>query len=205
MQPQREKRIRKLVRQLNRQRHKQAEKIDILCNDMVKAHRDFIKKLRSFSFAANFYESILGSTDLKSLLDNTCELINSELPDSNTAFFIVGRDSFEIHKTEAVGNTQLDIEQLKSCFYLELAKNICSAAKICLQDDLLEMGFEAAPAILSKNTFAAVPLGLFGPPTGFILVYRSAKSEFTSEEMERVALVTPGLLRAIKAYQLQAI
>ena len=43
---QRHKRVRLLVKKLNTKRKKQAQKIDILCNDFIAAQRDFIKNLK---------------------------------------------------------------------------------------------------------------------------------------------------------------
>ncbi|GAH10763.1 unnamed protein product, partial [marine sediment metagenome] len=37
------KRLRLLVSKVNKQRKKQAQKIDILCNDFIAAQKDFIK------------------------------------------------------------------------------------------------------------------------------------------------------------------
>ena len=61
---QRKKRLRLLIGKLNKERKKQAKKIDILCNDLIAAQRDFIKRLSTISFTADFCESIIGVSDL---------------------------------------------------------------------------------------------------------------------------------------------
>jgi len=86
---QRHRRLRLLIRKLNKERKKQAQKIDILCNDFISAQRDFIKRLNTINFTANFYEAIVGITDLSSLLYVAGKLIEDEIPDSNVAFFLL--------------------------------------------------------------------------------------------------------------------
>ena len=79
----RHKRLRSLITKLNRQRKKQARQIDILCNDFISAQRNFIKNLKTTSFMANFYESIIGATDLNDLLCTAVGLIKEEHDDAN--------------------------------------------------------------------------------------------------------------------------
>jgi len=87
---QRHRRLRLLVRKLNKERKKQAQKIDILCNDFISAQRDFIERLNTINFTASFYEAILGTTDLSSLLYTAGKLIKDEISDSNVTFFVLG-------------------------------------------------------------------------------------------------------------------
>ena len=87
---QRYRRLRLLIGKLNKERRKQAQKIDILCNDFISAHRDFITRLNTINFTANFYEAIVGTTDLRGLLYTAGKLIKDEIPDSSVAFFLLG-------------------------------------------------------------------------------------------------------------------
>ena len=87
---QRHRRLHLLIGKLNKERRRQAQKIDILCNDFVSAHRDFIERLNIINFTANFYEAIVGTTDLRSLLYTAGKLIKEEIPESNVAFFVLG-------------------------------------------------------------------------------------------------------------------
>ncbi len=89
-QKQRHRRLRLLIGKLNKERKRQAQKIDILCNDFISAHRDFIKRLNTINFTANFYEAIVGTTDLSGLLYTAGKLIKDEIPDSSVAFFLLG-------------------------------------------------------------------------------------------------------------------
>lgn len=92
---QRHRKLRLLLGKMNKERKKQAQKIDILCNDFISAQGDFIKRLNTINFTADFYETILGTTDLSSLLYTACKLIKNEILDSNVAFFLLGFPSHE--------------------------------------------------------------------------------------------------------------
>ena len=59
-QVERHKRLRLLVKQLNRRRKQQARKIDILCHDLIAAHRQFMRKLNDVGFAATSTRSCWG-------------------------------------------------------------------------------------------------------------------------------------------------
>jgi hypothetical protein len=162
----RHRRLRLLVRKLNKERKKQAQKTDILCNDFISAQADFIKRLNTINFTANFYEAILGTTDLSSLLYTAGKLIKEEISDSNVAFFLLGfpvsresrngmplqRDNFQLYVPEsdqplvpAVAQVQaitLEKEHLENCFTPELVDNICKSNKLCTLDDMFAMGLQ---------------------------------------------------------------
>jgi len=89
---QRHNRLRLLVKKLNKERKKQAQKIDILCNDLIGAQRNFIKRLGTISFIANFCESIVGATDMNNLLYTAVRIIKAETADANVFFFLKNSD-----------------------------------------------------------------------------------------------------------------
>lgn len=80
--------MRLLVKKLNKERKKQSQKIDILCNDLISAQRNFIKRLGTISFIANFCESIVGASDLNNLLYTAVRIIKAETADASVIFFL---------------------------------------------------------------------------------------------------------------------
>ena len=152
-----------MTARLNRKFEKQAEKIDILCNDLIVAQKDFIKRLRTISFAANFYESIIGMTDLSELLCTAGRLIKDQITDANVIFFLRGQESassgpsecrtstdFELHLFESDQPILLEKQGLENCFSLETVDNICKSNKICALDDMFAMGLQGNLNILNK-------------------------------------------------------
>jgi hypothetical protein len=221
---QRHKRLRLLIKKLNKDRKKQNQKIDILCNDLISAQRDFIKRLGIINFAANFYESILGMTDLGKLLCTAVEFIKAENEDINITFFLrqeslglrqerdpATQDSYELHifdndQPAAIDKGTPFCEQIakweskqyiESCFTQELMDNISGSNKVCTLDDMYAMGLNGNLNELNKISAVTIPLGFLGSSLGFILVYRSSQNKLTSDQIGRISAVTNGLSRAI--------
>ncbi|MEE9370592.1 MAG: hypothetical protein V3W45_03875, partial [Sedimentisphaerales bacterium] len=183
----RHRRLRLLIRKLNRERKKQAQKIDILCNDFISAQGDFIKRLNTINFTADFYEAILGTTDLSSLLYTAGKLIQNEISDSNIAFFLLGlpfqQDNFALYMFESDQPITLEKQHVESCFTPELVDNICKSNKLCTLDDMFAMGLQGNLIRISKISAITVPLRRFGSSLGFILIYRLSKNKLTPEEL----------------------
>ncbi len=198
---QRHKRVRLLVKKLNKKRKKQAKKIDILCNDFISAQRDFIKSLRTISFIANFYESIIGITDLNNLLYTAVKLIKEQNADTSVAFFLRQSDNFELYTFENEQSITLEKEHLENCFSPEVMENICKSNKVCTLDDMFAMGLQGNLIGLNKISGATIPLGLHGSSLGFILICHPSESKFSAEEISNISAVTCGLSRAIQSCQ----
>jgi hypothetical protein len=212
---QRYRRLRLLIRRLNKERKRQAKKIDLLCNDFILTQRDFIERLNTISYTANFYESILGTTDLSSLLYTAGKLIKDEIPDSYVAFFLPGfpcskepqkgttfqQDSSEWYVFESEQSITLEKQHLKDSFTPELVENICKSNKLCTLDDMFAFGLHDNLVRLSKISAITVPLCRFGSSLGFILIYRLSQNRLTSDDLNNISAVTCGLSRAIQYYQ----
>jgi hypothetical protein len=196
--PKRYKTIKLLVRKVNKERRQQAKKIDILCNNLVEAQRDFIKRLNAIAFAANFYESIVGITDFNSLLYTAGKIIRNELPNANIAFFLRGQDNFELHLFENNKPIALEKQHLENCFTPEVVDNICKANKICTLDDMFAMGLQGNLCKLNKISALAVPLSRLGSAMGFILIYHLSQNKLNVEELNNITSVTLGLARALQ-------
>jgi len=168
---QRHRRLRLLIKKLNKKRKKQAKKIDILCNDFIAAQRDFIKSLKTISFIANFYESIIGITDLNSLLYTAVKLIKEENADANVTFFLRQSDNFELYMFESEQPITLEKQHLENCFNAELMDNIYKSNKVCTLDDMFAMGMEGNLIGLNNISGVTIPLGLHDSSLGFILIW----------------------------------
>jgi len=198
---QRHRRLRLLIKKLNKDRKKQNQKIDILCNDLIAAQRNFIKRLSVISFAANFYESIIGTTDLNKLLYTAVEFIKAENEDVNITFFLRQEESFEFHMFESDRPIAVEKQYIENCFSQELIDSISKSNKVCTLDDMFAMGLQGNLNELNKISAVTIPLGLLGSLLGFILVYRSSENKLTTDEIGRISAVISGLSRAITSCQ----
>ena len=192
----RQNRIRQLVRGLNKTRHTQAKKIDMLCNDIIPAHDNFIERLHSFRFTANFYEAIIGIDSLERILEIAGKCICSEVDNINLTIILPGPEQLVSHHS-ATSTIDIDAHELTSCITDKLIKNICQSNQICSLNEMFGMGLAANPAMLKKISIAAIPLSRVGPALGVMLIYRSAKNPLRPEVLARIASVTTGLGKAI--------
>ena len=198
---QRNQRLRLLVSKVNKARKKQAKKIDILCNNLIAEHRNFIRRLNTINFTACFYETILGTTDLNSLLHLAGRVVKEQIGDVTVVFFLRQNDNFELHMLESCQPIGLEKQRLENCFTNELVDNICKSNKICTLDCLLAMGLNGNPAMLNKISVVTIPLGQFGLSLGFVLIYRSSENKLTEEELNGITAIIPGLSHAIQLCQ----
>ncbi len=193
----RHERLRLLLKALNKKRKKQGKQIDILCNDLISAHRDFIEKLDLISFTAGFYELIIGANELDVLLCNAGKMIGQKVDDTNIAFFLRQHGNFELHVFESDKPITMERKDLETSFTPELISGICAMNKVCTLEDMFAMGLQGNPKKLNTITAATIPLGQAGTSFGFILLYRPSKSKFKEQELDSISAVSPGLSRAI--------
>lgn len=197
----RNKRLRLLIKKLNKERKKQGKQIDILCNDLISAQRDFMKRLRAVSFIANFYESIIGVTDLNHLLYTAAEMIKEQIDGANVIFFICRTETFEEYSFENGQAVIPEKEHFGNCFNPEFIDSICTANKVCTIEDMFAMGLHGNLVELSKISAVTVPLDGFYSQAGFMLVYRSSERKLTGDDIGSISAITNGLSKAIASCQ----
>lgn len=197
----RNKRLHLLVKKHNKERKKQAQKIDILCNDIIAAQRNFIKQLSTVAFAAEFYNAIIATTTLENLFDIAAANIKQQIADANIAFFLRHPDNFELHSFKSEHLVTLRKHPLEDSLNPQLVENICRSNKVCTLQDLLEMGLNEKPSVLKKISATTIPLGRFGSSTGFILICRPSENQLTAEQISLISAITPGLSKAINTRQ----
>ncbi len=218
---QRHKRLRLLTKKLNSERKRQAKKIDILCNDLIAAQRHFIKRLNTINFTANFYESIIGSSDLSSLLSTASKLIKEKITDAPTpvsrqedmgvSFFLRETGSFELYMFDSDQTVAIEQKRLEDYFSPDLMEDICRTNKVCTIGDMFAIGLQGNLNVLNKISAVTIPLGLSGSSLGFILIYRPSaassgpngwsENKLTADEINDICAVTCGLSRAIACCQ----
>ena len=197
----RQKRLRLLIKQLNKTRKIQAQKTDILCNDIISAHKDFLNNLKILSFTADFYESLAGVTELSVLLTTAAEYMKDHFVNSRLAIVLRLPHSFELH----IPFSEKD-EPKTNCWladYLtdEIVQAVCKSNQVCTLDEMLKMSMQIPPAMLGKLTAAAIPLSRFGISMGFIIIWKNMPETVTENEIKCIQTITPGLTKAIQAAQ----
>lgn len=188
-----------MIRALRSRHKKQAGQIDILCNDIVSAHREFSLKLARLNFAVSFYEALLSAADREALLDIAVQSIRTEIDDASAAVFLLEDNGFDVHLAGGLYEAA-ESHSFRDWFTRGLVDHISRTNRVCSLEQLLRMGLQGPPAILKTLSAAAVPLGRFGQGLGFIFVYRHAGHPLTSEELSRVAGISSGLRDAMHRF-----
>jgi hypothetical protein len=195
----RHRRLRLLLKNLNRQRKRQATKIDILCNDLISAQRAFISRLHAISFAAQFYRSLLGSTDLNDLLSRAARAIKQELPGVSVSFFLRHSDNCERYVIRDDPVLPPGAPEPEDSFTPELINGICKSNRPCTLDDKVGMGLEGNLEGLNRFSIATLPLKDLGRSLGFVVLYRRSPQVLGAEELDRVNTAMCGLSQAIRS------
>jgi transcriptional regulator with GAF, ATPase, and Fis domain len=188
------------IHKLNAIRHKQAQKIDILCNDMVLANKGVVDQLGILTSTVDFYESITGELDISTLLDKAARQVREFVQNCNVAIFLTNSNGFELHMADD-SPIEFDCSTIEGYFTEEVVNEICRSNKICSMDDMCEIGLQGSPNLLSNLSAAAVPLGKFSEPIGFILICRNTSNKLTAKELDKVSSITPGLRNSLNACQ----
>jgi hypothetical protein len=190
---------RQLIRKLNNIRRIQKQKIDILCNDIIAAHGGFINNLKSFRFAADFYENLLDATNLDALAASAGEFFAENIAGCSIAIIFTTPDAPQIHFYSKDPRLEDIPSHISPQLTAKMVESVCQSSRICCADELCRMGFFAGPAILKRISLAAIGLNNAGPALGMILLYRSANNPLSDSELSMVSPVVKGLAKAVKA------
>ncbi len=198
-QTERHQRLRLLLRRLNQQRKRQASQIDILCHDLIGAQRSFLQRLQEIGFAAEFYRSLLGGTDVNGILARAGRVIKQELPGVEVAFFLRQSDGFELHACRGDESLYREHEGPENDFDAELVDSICKYNKPCTLDDIVALSAASTPAALREYSLATLPLSDLGRSLGFVLLWCPLPQVLDAADVRRIGPVMCGLAQALRA------
>jgi hypothetical protein len=198
----RNQRALRTIRNLRLRQKKYAQKIDILCHDIVGAHGEFIEKLNNLTFSLQFHEALLGATDVCGILESATEFLRHNLQNTSAAVFIIEPKGFDIHFAGASEQFSIEKSRFEKWFTPQVVYEISHSRQVCTLEQMLAIGLEAPPTAIKHLTAAAVPLGQIGKAMGFVLLYRSSDKPFSSQELSKSASAMPALRIAIERIQL---
>ena len=151
-------RIRLLVHKVNKARKQQAKQIDILCHDLIEAQRDFNRRLSVIGLSASFYKSILGITELDTLLRTAAGHIVATTDVTELVFAVRQGQQCKIHTCpESTFPTASEL-RLEALFSPEVLEGICNSGGPCTMDDMLALGLQIRPTDLACVCATTVPL-----------------------------------------------
>lgn len=190
----------KVIRSLRLRHQKQTQQIDILCNDMVSAHRHFADKLGQMLDVSRFYEALLSCGTLQEIVNTVLQSLSERIDGCNVVLFLADESGFETHRPASVAHDDVQT-LLESCFSRQLVLDISLGSRVCSQNQLLQMGLQAPPSALKSISSAAIPLNRPGQAVGFLFIYRPADLPLTGRELASASAVSAGLCSAIQNLQ----
>jgi transcriptional regulator with GAF, ATPase, and Fis domain len=192
-------RLRSLAHNINRQRKVQARKIDILCNDMVQAHRGLLESLTSISFTSSIHESLIACRDADDVLKAISGIFCKRFGECGIAMLLTDGSGVTTHNAEAPVTLSSEASELPSFFTAENVRSICSGNHVCLLPELLELPVQMPPKLTKELSAAAIPLSFGHHGLGVLLLFASQQKPI-SEKLIRAATITaPAIAKALAA------
>ncbi len=199
MDQRRHQKLRRLVKTLNRNRRKQAKQIDLLCGDFITAHRGFLRTLDRLTFAADFYEAVIGTTDLDDLVNTALGHIQGRLPEARVACLVRKDACLALHTADSPASHSLTRYKLLQAFTLEMVEAVCRENRICTLDEIFALAAGDSTCSFAGNWAAAVPLAVPGFAAGLLLLLADGPTAVTDDRLSDIAAVAPALARAVRA------
>jgi hypothetical protein len=196
IQENRSKRVRLMVKALNKDRKKQARQIDLLCHDLVDAQRAFVKRLETIGFAAGLYKSFLGVQDTEQVIRIIINEVQSQFPSMDVNLVFRQAEGCKIYPLET---TTRDEGHPVDAFDGALTDAVCKANRACDLDDLLGMGIAISPQKASRIQMTTLPLPQGGRSLGFIVLTSPATVKVPPQIIEQMTLVGSGISQAVLA------
>ncbi len=197
-QTERHKRLRLLLKKMNQQRKRQASQIDILCHDLIGAQRSFLRRLQDLGFAAEFYRSLLGCTDIEGVLARAGRIIKQELPGTGVTFFLRQPDGCTVHA--CAGDESLFGEQgPHEWLDPDLVENICKRNRLCTLDEVLALSAGGDLAPLRRFSLVTLPLSDLGRSLGFALIYCPRPQVLNPADVRHIGPALRGLAQVVRA------
>ncbi len=169
----------------------------MICNDIVGFHSDFIRQLSGFQFSADFYENLMGLTDIGAILHSSCDRLAENHPNCAFAFFLNHQDTFDIYQSDNEP-TALAQNNIIDCFDKEIINQICLANRICTLDELYGLGLAINPKTAKDISLVVVPIANFEHLNCVLVIYSEKARQLTTDGLSKIASITPGLCRAIR-------
>jgi hypothetical protein len=194
-------RLRALIHNVNKQRKLQTRKIDILCNDMVAAHRGILERLEGLCFTSRVHESLIGCTDTAAVFKSVSAMIANRFGNcGGIAFLLLDGDGPLICHAEDASVAQ-EIAHFPAYFTAENVRSVCAGNRSRLLPELLELPLQLPPKTIDQIWAAAIPLNVEHSELGVLLLYGSAESQMPARLVRAACAIAPAVAKAVVAYR----
>jgi GAF domain-containing protein len=200
---QRYDKIRRLCRDMNRNRRHLQEKVNLLCQDLVHSNLQFTETLHTLQRAYEFQSDLMGEFDGRYLLYKALRELRSGLGESNAAIYLCRSHKFEAHLTASWYDHPEDIREMENLLTATLIPRMVETGQSYLINNV-----ETCQDISPKQrqwfgglALMALPIEFEDELLGVLVFYRPNDRVFCSKDKALLERLTPPLGRAIASVQ----
>ena len=197
----RHNKLRRLCRNVNRRRRHLREKVDLLCQDLVKSNQDLNRSVEDLRLAHEFQNSLTGQFDLHYVLHRSLQRMKEPLGESSGAAYLFESGLFEAHLAGAWYHDARDITEMEDAFRQTAVAEIAGGAASVRVNDAgawPEINSQLRQNLLGLSVLA-LPLQADTRLIGAIIFYRYADTPFTSADQQRLRPYLDPLARTTAA------
>jgi len=197
------RKLRRLCRELNRNRRRLREKVDLLCRDLVQSNVALTRTVQDLRRAYEFQTELVGEFDQRYMLHKALRLIRREVFESSAALYLTTADEFAAHLTSAWYDDARDIAEIEQALRRSVVPVVRKTGRRVLVPDATNWT-TVAPALrklLAGLSILALPVLEERELLGVMVLYRDATRPLTDRETHTVESFIPPLARALSALQ----
>jgi hypothetical protein len=169
---------------------------------LIGAQRSFLHRLEDIGFAAEFYRSLLGCTDVEGILARAGRIIKQELPGTGVTFFLRQPDGCTVHACAPDESFHNEPQAPHEYLDPDLVESICKRNRPCTLDEFLDLGIHGDLAPLSRFSLVTLPLSDLGRSLGFVLIHCRRPQVLNLSDARRIGPVMRGLAQAVRAVRI---
>ena len=194
------KRLQRVLKVINQNRHILQSKVDLLCNDLVQSNRDMAGRMKEISKAYDFQKNLTGEFDLKYMLQKALLQITGKKKHTNAAVYLCETETIEVMLMDSWFDGELTPKQLEACL-----KNSIIPVTLEAGDSLIinkagsfKCFSEKCCANLNGLSMCSVPLSHNGHIEGILILYRSDSMPFENTILDELTPIIAPLSRSIE-------
>jgi len=206
---QRHQKLRKLCRNVNNHRRKMRDKVDLLCQDLVKSNIELTSTLQSLQKAYDFQSEITGEFDLCYMLHKSLREIKEQVDQSHAVIYLCQTDDFEAHISAPYDDVQYDLGLVESILKQTVVPCVSRTQSVLLisepsayeNEKIFQTLSLPDRRILNELTILTLPVIHDDQLLGVLTIYRENDMPLEECDKRAVSIYLPPLARALAAIQ----
>ncbi len=193
--------LRKLCRKHHHNHKKLEQKVDLICQDIVKSNVQLGATLEKLRKAYDFQNSLTGEFDLRYMLHKALRHIKEHITDSNAAIYLTEYDDFEAHIFGPWYDNEPDIQQIEYALRQSIIERVLQNQQMIMVADGVDLTFahNAQRDELAGLSLLAVPVIHQYQLVAILVIYRNSEVPLAEDDLQSALLFARPLASAIAA------